>query len=123
MIFSQKTDDAFASLVKKLDPVVEANSDKKMSSFVAFLGADAEALQGDVEKFAETTKVKQIPLTISIEPDGPESYGLNKDAAYTVLIYKDPVVEGVLVNHALKEGELTKEKIDEIVKDTAKILE
>jgi hypothetical protein len=123
MIFSQKTDDALASLVKKLDPVVAQNSEKKMKSFVTFLGTDAGALQGKVEEFAESTKVKQIPLTVSVEPDGPESYGLNKEAAYTVLIYKDPVVEGVLVNHALKEGELTKEKIDEIVKDTAKILE
>ena len=122
MIFSYKTDDALASLVKKLDPVIAKNTDKKMSSFVAFLGPDAEALEGDVEKFAKKTKVKQIPFTVSVEPEGPESYGLNKEAVYTILLYNDPVVEGVVVNYALKEGELTKEKIDEIIKDTAKIL-
>ena len=75
-----------------------------------------------MKEFAKKTNVKQIPLTVSVEPEGPASYGLNKDAVYTILLYNDPVGEGVVVNYALREGELTEEKIDEIIKDTAKIL-
>ena len=121
MIFSRKTDDALASLVKKLDKVVADNKDQKFASFVAFLGENPEELKGDVEKFAEKTGTKGIPYTIAVEqPDGPETYGIDEDAEYTVLVYKG---QQVVTNHALGKGELTKKAIGAIVKDTAKILD
>jgi hypothetical protein len=122
MIFSRKTDDALASLAKKLDKVVADNADKQMKTFVSFLGdADDRAkLKSDVEAFAKKSAVKEIPLVIPVEqPDGPDTYSVNPDATYTVLVYKGLKV---VTNHALKDGELTKEKIEEIVKDTDKIL-
>lgn len=122
MIFSRKSDDALAGLVKKLDKVVADNTDKDMKCFVAFLGDpdDRAKIKSDVEAFAEKSGVKEIPLTIPKEqPDGPDSYGVNPDATYTVLVYKGLKV---VANHALKEKELTEKKIEEIVRDTDKIL-
>ncbi len=121
MIFSRKSDDALASLVKKLDAVVADGKDKQFKTFVSFIGESADALKPKVEKFAKDSGVKEIPLTIAVEqPDGPESYGLNEEATYTVLIYKELKVAA---NHALKEKELTKEKVEAIVKDAKKLLE
>lgn len=121
MIFSRKADQSLASLAKQLDKIVTKNEEKQFKSFVTFIGnEDREKLRESVEKFAKNAQVKNVPLTVATElPNGPDSYGINEQATYTVLIYKGGEVK---VNHALKEGELTKEKIVAIVKDTDKIL-
>lgn len=124
MIFSRKIDDDLASLVKKIDAAVAENKDKNMRSFVVFLGDDREALKPAVEEFAKANRIKQVPLTVAVEqPSGPENYGLNDEAAYTILLYKNPVAGGVIVNHALGEKDLNKKTVRKIVKDTKKILD
>tara|TARA_B100000745_G_C20053264_1_gene359288 strand:- start:385 stop:750 length:366 start_codon:yes stop_codon:yes gene_type:complete len=120
MIFSRKSDDALASLVKKLDKVIQDNSDQQFKVFVAFLGGNPGELKTAVTKFSEKTNTKGIPYTIAVEqPDGPETYGLSEDADYTVLVYKNVKV---VANHAVKKGKLSKKVIADIVKDTQKVL-
>ena len=42
----------------------------------------------DFEKLQETHKLT-TPLTVAVDKDGPPAYELNKEAAVTVLVYKD----------------------------------
>jgi hypothetical protein len=121
MVFSRKTDKPLVSLAKQLDEIVAKNEDKQMRSFVTFIGnEDREKLLESVEKFAKEANLKHVPLTVAAEqPNGPDTYSINEKATYTVLIYKGGQV---VANHALKEGELSKEKVAAIVKDTGKIL-
>jgi hypothetical protein len=82
MIFTQKADDNFVSLVKAVDEVQKAD---------AKLGTVAVGVSGvtssDFEKLQTTHKLT-TPLTIAEDKDGPTKYNLNKDSAITVLVYK-----------------------------------
>jgi hypothetical protein len=53
-----------------------------------------------------------------MEPDGPKSYNLSKEADVTVLLYKRQKVEA---NHAFKKGELSEEGLESILADVPKI--
>lgn len=107
------------SLVKQVDAEVTKHEGKNMRGFVVFLSDDAEGLKPKLEELAEKQDIS-IPLTIAADgAKGPGGYELNPEATYTILMWAG---QKVVVNHAVK-GDLTKAKIREIVKDTAKVLE
>ncbi|HSQ54793.1 MAG TPA: hypothetical protein VLM40_03530 [Gemmata sp.] len=83
LIFSQKADDNLASLVKAVDEVQKNNAN--LGTVVVGISGVAEA---DFEKLQETHKLT-TPLTIAKDKDGPSRYSLNKDAAVTVVVYKE----------------------------------
>jgi len=121
MIFTRKLDDTLASLVKKVNDTVEQNKAKRMAAFVVLLGDDAKSKADDLKALAETEKLS-IPLTIAVEqPNGPEAYKISPEADQTILLYNR--LSSVKDNVALKPGELTPAKINEILKKTSEILE
>jgi hypothetical protein len=120
MIFARKNDAALASLVKEIDKVVAANKDKKMASFVNFLGTDADELKAAAKKFAEENKIENVALVVPLDHEkGPQEVKLHDDASVTVMLYSGLKVKA---NHALKDGGLSKAAIGKIVDDTSKIL-
>jgi len=82
LIFSQKADDNLASLVKAID-AVQKNNDKLGTVVVGVSGVEA----ADLEKLQDVHKLT-TPLTIAVDKDGPKAYKLNKEAAVTVLVYR-----------------------------------
>src|SRR5262249_42143863 len=82
LMFTQKADDNLASLVKAIDEVQK--NDSKLGTVVVGVGGVEAA---DFEKLQSTHKLT-TPLTIAEDKDGPERYKLNKEAAVTVLVYK-----------------------------------
>jgi hypothetical protein len=118
MIFAREIDDSLTSLVKKIDAATAENKKDKMGSFVVFT-TDDEDLEKKLKELAEKEKIKDCVLSID-NPAGPKGIKLDKEAAVTVILYKDKKVE---VNHAYKKGELTAKEIDKILKDLPKILE
>lgn len=82
LIFSQKTDENIANMVKAVDQVQKNNAEMG-SVLVGVSGVEA----ADLEKLQDTYKLT-TPLTIAVDKDGPKAYQLNKDAAVTVLVYK-----------------------------------
>jgi peroxiredoxin len=82
LIFTQKADDQLATLVKSVDEVQKTNA-KLGTVVVGVSGVQA----ADLEKLQTTHKLT-TPLTVAEDKDGPEKYKLNKDAAVTVLVYK-----------------------------------
>lgn len=111
LIFSQKADGDLASLVKAIDEV-QKNDAKLGTVMVGISGVEA----ADLEKLQDTHKLT-TPLTIAVDKDGPAKYKLNKDAAVTVVIYKDG--SEVVKNFAFKDTKSAAEKAKEIV-ETAK---
>jgi hypothetical protein len=82
MIFTQKADENLATLVTAVDDVQKKNS--KLGTVVVGVGG----VEGsDMEKLQKEYKLT-TPLTIADDKDGPRSYELNKEAAVTVLVYK-----------------------------------
>jgi hypothetical protein len=120
MIFARTADDKLAALVNAIDKKVADNQDKKMASFVNFLGADADKAKAAAKAFGEKAKAANVAYVVpESHANGPTEYKINSAADVTVLIYTGGKVEA---NHAVKAGGLTKEVIKQIVDDTAKIL-
>jgi len=82
LIFTQKADEDLAKLVKSVDEVQKTNA-KLGTVVVGVSGVQA----ADFEKLQTTHKLT-TPLTVAEDKDGPSKYNLNKDAAVTVLVYK-----------------------------------
>jgi hypothetical protein len=82
VVFSQKADENLAGLVKAIDEVQK--SDSKLGTVVVGISGVEAA---DFEKLQETHKLT-TPLTVAKAKDGPDAYKLNKEAAVTVLVYK-----------------------------------
>jgi hypothetical protein len=106
LIFTQKADDNLAKLVKAVDEVQKANA--KLGTVVVGVGGVAES---DLEKLQNTHKLTTA-LTVASDKDGPPAYKLNKDAAVTVLVYKEGGV--ISKNFAFKDTQSAAEKADEI---------
>ena len=106
LIFTQKADDDLVTVVKAVDEVQKNNKDLG-TVVVGVSGVQA----ADFDKLQTTHKLT-TPLTIATDKDGPGKYELNKDAAVTVLVYK----EGgkVQQNFAFKDTKEAAEKATEI---------
>ena len=119
-VFARQLTDDLASLVKQLDAVVAKNEENKMAGYVVLLSEDPEADEAKVEAFAKKHGIKNLPLTIFDGVEGPPNYDLAKEANVTVLLLRKRVVKA---NHAFDKGGLTDEAIQQVVADTAKILD
>ncbi len=118
-VLTREITDNLTSLVKKIEKIVAANSDKQMAAFVVHLTDDPDASEVVLKKLAKKHKIVKTPLTNFDGLAGPPVYNIAEKADVTVMMW---VGTKVKVNFALRKGELTKKKIDEIVAATAKIL-
>ena len=118
MIFAREIDDSLTGLVKKIDAATAEHKSDKMGSFVVITNDD-EDLEKKVKELAEKEGIKNTVFTID-NPAGPKGMKLDKEAAVTVVLYKDKEVK---VSRAFKKGELTSQEIDKVLKDLPKILE
>jgi hypothetical protein len=115
-VFTRKTSEPLASLVKQIDRQIEANG--RLKSFVVLVGADPNKTRDELRKLADEKGIKNIPLTMYGEPGGPPDYELSRDADVTVLMWTDHIVK---VGRGFK-GELTDKDIGAIVADIPKVL-
>ena len=120
-IFAKEMTDEVAALTKELDGVVAKNRDQKMAGFVVLLADKSDKTAASLKAAAEKNKIEQLPLTISVDgASGPDGYKLNPKADVTVMMW----VEGkVKVSQAFSKGDLNKEAIAKISKETKQILE
>jgi hypothetical protein len=115
-VFARKTSEPLASLVKQIDKKIGEN--KGLKSFVVIMTRDGEKTGEALKKLAEEAGVKNVPLTMIGEIDGPPDYEISKDSDITVLMWKQHMVK---VGHGYK-GDLTDKDIDEIVSDIPKLM-
>ena len=118
-IFAREITDDLASLVKQIDTVVGKNQDKKMAAFVVLLTDDPTAAEPKLKALAKKHGIEHTPLTLFDGLAGPKSYKIAKNAAVTVMMWRNLTVEA---NHASAKGQLNKAAIKKIVADTGKIL-
>lgn len=121
MVFSRSTDDKVASLVKKLDGAVAANSSKQLAAFVNLLGSDREALEAKAKEFSASTKASNVPLVVPVEfENGPADYGINPTADVTVIVAKGGKVTA---NHGFAKGALDDAAIATVLKDAEALVQ
>ena len=109
------TDD-LASLVKKLDTMVDSVKDKKgketKHAFLVYLTNDPDAAEKELETFAEKHQIKNIPLTVFDGEAGPPKYNIAKDAQVTIMMWKDKEVK---VNHTFAAHSLDKKAVKSVL--------
>ena len=116
LVFARRMTKPLTRLVNKLDAAAAERKSARLRVVVVLL-SDDEPLENNLKKYGEEQGIKHVSLAI-MEPDGPKSYNLSKEADVTVLLYKRLNVEA---NHAFKKGELGDEGLESIMADVAKI--
>lgn len=115
-VFARKTSEPLASLVKQIDEKIGEN--KKLKSFTVILTDKGDQASDDLKKIAKDSGIKNVPLTVHGNVEGPGEYELSRDADVTVLMWRGHKVK---VNRAYK-GDLTDKDVSAIVSDIPKVL-
>lgn len=118
-IFTRDVNDELATLVKQIDGVVGKNQSEKMASFVVMLSDDPQTQTEPLKAFASKHGLKNIPLTIYDDALGPPSYKISRTADFTVMMWVDGQLK---VNETFQKGQLSKQKVTQVVQKTGTIL-
>ena len=121
MIFTRNTDEKVADLVKKLDKAVAKHSKAELKAFVNLIGENRDSLEADAKEFAKKNEIKETPVVVPVEfENGPADYGINPEAAVTILIAKKGKVAS---NHAFAEAkELDEKALEALMADVEKVI-
>ena len=115
-VFARKTSEPLASLVKQIDKKIGEN--ESLKSFVVIMTKDGEKTGDALKKLAKEASVKNVPLTMIGEKDGPPDYEVSADADITVLMWHNSAVKA---NFGFK-GELSDKDIETIMSGIPKVL-
>jgi hypothetical protein len=119
VVFARSMSDPLGKLVQQLDKSVADHKAKDLRAWVTFLHDDQAALDPKVERWGKQHAVRNVPLGVFEDVDGPPSYRLARDADVTVLMY---VNQKVVANFAFRAGELTDAKVNEVVQALPRIV-
>jgi hypothetical protein len=118
IVFARSLSDPLAKLVVGLDKARDDYKDVDLLPWVTFLNADQNGFDPLVVAWAKKQGIRNVPLGIFEDVDGPPSYRLNREADVTVLIN---VKQHVIVNFSFRKGELTEEKVGDVLKEIEKV--
>jgi hypothetical protein len=113
VVFARSLNEPLAKLVQGLDKAGVEYKASGFRSWVTFLSEDHTSLDPKVVDWAKRHAIRNVPLGVFEDPDGPPSYRLGRDAEVTVLLF---VRQKVVANFAFRAGELTDQKVSEVLK-------
>jgi hypothetical protein len=116
LVFARQMTKPLTRLVNKLDAAAAEHKSARLRVVVVLL-SDDDPLENNLKKYGEEQGIKHVNLAV-MEPDGPKSYNLSKEADVTVLLYKRLKVEA---NHVFRKGELGEAGLESILADVPKI--
>ena len=105
IVLARKMSDSLGKLVQGFDKALQ--TDKELRSWVTFLYDDQTAVDAEVVKWGKAHGIRNVPLAVFEDPDGPPAYRLSKEAEVTVLL---SVKQKVVKNFSFRAGELTEAK-------------
>jgi hypothetical protein len=120
IVFARHLDDPLVKLVVGIDKAVADNNKAELRGWVTFLNEDHAALDPQIMQWAKKNAVRNVPMGIFEDVVGPPTYRLHRDADVTVMLY---VKNKVVSNYAFRSGELTEERIADILKQIPKLVE
>jgi hypothetical protein len=119
VVFARRLSEPLGKLVAGMDKAVADNKAADLRSWVTFLSDDQTALDPKIVAWAKQYAVRGVPLGVFENLDGPPSYRLSLDADVTVLLF---VNRKVVRNFAFREGELTEERVADVLKSLPDVL-
>jgi hypothetical protein len=118
MVFTRAADGKVVQLLQKLDGALAENSEKQLRAFVNVMGQDKEAATEHAKSLAESTNAKHIPFVVPNEfENGPDNYGINPDAAVTIILAEKGKVKA---SHAFSSADDV--EVESVISDLEKIL-
>jgi hypothetical protein len=119
IIFARSLSEPLGKLVAGLDQTMVDSKAAELRAWVTFLGQDEPSLAPQILQWGKKHALRGVPLAVFEDSGGPPSYRLNRDADVTVLL---SVKQKVVRNFAFRTGELTEERIAEVLKAAPSIL-
>lgn len=113
IVFARKLSDPLARLARGVDKAMIDRKAEELRAWVTFLSDDQTALDPKVVAWSKKHALRNVPLAVFEDVVGPPSYLIGRDAEVTVLL---SVKQKVVRNFAFREGELTAERVREILK-------
>jgi hypothetical protein len=120
IVFARTPNDALGKLAAGLDKAVTDHKAAELRSWVTFLGDESKDLEDRIVKWGRTHGLHGIDLGVFEDADGPPSYKLAREADVTVILY---VKRKVVADFAFRDGELTEERIAEVLKTLPGLVE
>jgi hypothetical protein len=120
VIFARHLDDPLAKLVAGVDKLLADNKKAELRGWVTFLHEDQTAFDPQVVDWAKKHAIRNVPMAVFEDPVGPPTYKLSRDADVTIILFtKHKVVN----NFAFRSGELTDERIADVLKAVPGLIE
>jgi hypothetical protein len=112
IVFARKLSEPLGKLCQQIDRAVAEHAKANLRAWVTFLSDDQPSLDPKVVQWAQNYALRNVPLGVFEDLDGPPSYRLAREADVTVLLF---VKQKVVANFAFRDGELTEAKIAEVI--------
>jgi hypothetical protein len=113
IVFTRELSDPLARLVRGLDRALADHRKAQLRAWVTFLHEDQSGYDPLVVRWAKKHAIRNVPLGVFEDVEGPPSYKLSRDAEVTVLLC---VKQKVVRNFAFRPGELTDARVDAVLK-------
>jgi hypothetical protein len=113
VVFARSPGEPLGKLAAGLDKAVADHKDAELRAWVTFLSDDQTAADPKVVAWGKTYAIRNLPLTVFEDKDGPPSYKLSRDADVTVILF---VKRKVVADFAFRDGELTDERVGDVLK-------
>jgi hypothetical protein len=120
LVFARSPNDSLGKLTQGLDKALVDHKTSDLRAWVTFLNADQATFDPKVVEWSKKQAIRGVPLSVFEDADGPPSYKLNREAEVTVLVF---VKQKVVSNFAFRAGELTNERIADVLKAVAAVAE
>ncbi|MFN4260142.1 MAG: hypothetical protein ACK4RK_12670 [Gemmataceae bacterium] len=119
IIFARSLNEPLGKLAQKLDAALTAHQKAELRSWITFLSADQLSLDLQVVRWSQQHALRNLPLGVFEDVEGPPSYLLHEDADVTILF---SVQQKVTANFAFRKGELNDQAIDKVMQQLPKIV-
>lgn len=119
VVFARTLSEPLGKLAAGLDKAVTDHKAANLRAWVTFLANDETALNPQVVRWGQKHAIRNVPLGVFEDVVGPPAYRLASDADVTVILF---VKRKVVANFAFRAGELTEERVAEVMKAVPGIL-
>ena len=119
IVFARGLSDPLAKLARGLDRALAEHKKAGLRAWVTFLHDDQSSYDPLVVAWAKKHAIRNVPLAVFEDLDGPPSYKLSRDAEVTVLLY---VKQKVVRNFAFRPGELSDARVDAVLKAVPELI-
>jgi hypothetical protein len=117
IVFARTVSEPLGRLLKGLDQAMLTHQKAELRGWTTFLSDSQPTLEPKLVEWSRELGLRNLPVGVFEDLDGPPSYRLNREADVTLLL---SVKQKVVANFAFRSDELTDEKIKEVIDTISK---